>query len=119
MTFFRRAERVTFRPAAPSRAAPDAIGSFLAEVFADLDARPRPLDLELDFSQAPGSRSLDLKDGEVVLRSPGVAFAVLLRRRWLAEHPVPLPLRRRTRLRLVPTDGNRIRVRRPAFLFPL
>lgn len=88
-----------------------------AEVFAVLDLSPRPLFLTLDARNASGAAvSIDLADGEPVFRIDGRRSAKAnFRRRWLAEHPVPLDLRDgRCQLVLEPTTGNRVRVRLPA-----
>ena len=92
----------------------DGVRACFASVFASLDERPRPLALLIE----PVGRdtAVDLAaDGALVFRIAGRrAVKVDFRGRYLAEHEVPLALSRRrpTRLVLLPTSGNRVKVRR-------
>ena len=100
---------------------PAELKAYMAQVFASLDERPRALDLEIDAANERGaSVSIDLSEGEPVFCVEGHrAVRADFRGRWLAEHPVPLVLRRgRCRLVLEPTSGNRVRVRLPRIRFP-
>ncbi len=95
---------------------PGEFKSCMAEVFASLDENPRRLLLFIDAGNEKGAEvSIDLTDGEPVFRVEGRRSAhASFRGRWLAEHPVPLVLRKgRVRLVLEPTTGNRVRVRFP------
>lgn len=90
---------------------PAKLRDFFAEVFASMDERPRPLLLTID---APDAYAIDLEDGEPVFYVGGQSERACFRRRWLAEHPVPLKAHgRRRALVLEPTTGNRVRVRLP------
>ena len=104
---------------------PAELKAYMAQVFASLDERPRALLLDIDVANERGaSVSIDLVDGEPVFIVDGhKGVKANFRRRWLAEHPVPLVLRRgRCRLVLEPTTRNRVRVRLPTIaeiIFPL
>ena len=109
---------VTIDPADPD---PSAIAGYLAEIACRMDERPEPMRVTFN---APEGVELDLDDdGLLVVRSAGYApKRVDLRRRWIADHPVPLKLserpflrffRRRARLDLIPTTANRFHARRP------
>ena len=98
---------------------PAAIAGYLAEVACRMDERPEPMLVTFD---SPEGVSVDLeRDGRLVVRVDGRRPKHLdLRRRWIADHPVPLSLsarpffhffRRRLRLVFTPTSGNRFRVR--------
>ena len=69
-------------------------------------------------SAGDGGAAISLVDGEPVfiIDGKGVANADF-HKRWIAEHPVPLVLRRggATRLIMEPTVGNRVKVRRARF----
>ena len=109
------AERVTVRldPADP---APGELKRCFAAIFAELDARPRPLRVRVETANAKGAvASVDLDSkGCVVFGVTGRRHAVAdFRRRWLADHPVPLVLGPApVTLAFDPVSGNRVRVRR-------
>jgi len=104
----------------PERVTAEGLKGFFADVLVTLDAHPRQVDVRVSLSDGPDA-VIDLADGNPVfgvLTGGGHAAAEVLaasdfRRRWLAEHPVPLVLRaaRTTRLRFIPTDANRLKVR--------
>ncbi len=100
----------------PYDPAPEALRRYIAEVFASLDERPRILFMTLDARNALGARVfIDLREGEPVACVDGYGeTAMPLRRRWIAEHPVPLAVPGGGKLRLIltPTDANRVRVRK-------
>ena len=108
-----RAERATVRidPCDPS---PEFLRDCFAAIFASLDERPRPLAVDVYVEcESLAEAAITLVDGNPVfiIDGRGVTCADF-RRRWLAEHPVPLVLKRRgaTRLMMTPTSGNRIKV---------
>ncbi len=86
-----------------------------AAVFASLDERPRRLLVEVYVENEQGAEALmSFVDGNPVFIVEGRGLcAADFRRRWIAEHPVPLVFRRKgpTRLILVPVDANRVKVR--------
>ena len=101
---------------------PRDVARYLAEIAARLDERPERMRIVFD---APPGVELDLEDdGRLVVRAPGYrAHRFDLRRRWIADHPVPLALSPRPLLSLRflrllrpltlfvdPVDGNRFRV---------
>jgi hypothetical protein len=111
---WRRAERATIRidPCDPS---PEFLRRCFAEVFASLDANPRLLIVDVYAEcESLSEVVVTMVDGNPVfiIDGNGVTCADF-RRRWLAEHPVPLVFRRRgvTRLLMSPTSGNRVKVR--------
>ena len=79
-----------------------------AAVFVEMDANPRPCALKLEGVEG---LSVDLVDGEPVFRAGADSAKACFRKRWLAEHPFPLALRSGMKLKLVPTSGNRVKVR--------
>ncbi len=79
-----------------------------AAVFAEMDANPRPLKLTLTGVEG---FTIDLVDGEPVFLTADERAEACFRRRWLAEHEVPLRLRSGMKLKLLPTSGNRVKVR--------
>lgn len=90
---------------------PEDYRAFFASVLADLDARPRRTGVWF----AAEDLTIDFADGNPVFAMRGQTPARAdYRRRWLPEHPVPLVLsgRRPHAFRLVPTSGNRVKVRR-------
>ena len=109
------AERVTVRldPADP---APGELRRCFAAILSELDARPRPLRVRVETANAEGAAaSLDFDaEGRVVFGVTGRKNAVAdFRRRWLADHPVPLALGPRpVTLLFEPVSGNRVRIRR-------
>ena len=95
-----------------STGTPRAFREFFAEVFARLDAVPKRSVMKL----LKGGVTVDLVDGEPCFVAPdGSRAQAKFRRRWLAEHSVPLALRAGDRLTFVPTAGNRVKVRRSTF----
>ena len=101
---------------------PRDVARYLAEIAARLDERPERMRIVFD---APPGVELDLEDdGRLVVRAPGHrVYRFDLRRRWIADHPVPLALSPRPPLSLRflrplrpltlfvdPVDGNRFRV---------
>lgn len=106
-------ECATFRPYS-SRATPRGVSEFFAEVFRQLDERPRPVEVTLDFSEADLREPIvvDFEAGEPVFRQKGRNAAhARLGGRWLAECDVPLALSlRQSRFLLTPAGGNRVRV---------
>ncbi|MBP5285862.1 MAG: hypothetical protein ILO34_07140 [Kiritimatiellae bacterium] len=87
-----------------------ALAEFLSGVFASMAERPRAIAATVDLRGA-GELSLDLKDGEIeVSGADGERARRDFRRRWLAEHPVPLKLGGRTELKMEPAGGGRTRV---------
>lgn len=107
----------------PGNPTPGTFAEGLAAVFASLDERPRPVLLALVARNSAGrALHLDFIDGEPVFSFEGAGAArARLRRRYIAEHPVPLAaeasgfFRSVLFLRLSPTTGNRVRVSRPSF----
>lgn len=101
--------RVTVDPDDPR---PEAIGEYLVEIARRLDERPERMRIVFDGRNARG-RSIRLdQDGDGALR----VFVdgcrprrVDLRRRWIADHPVPLDLKRAV-VYVEPVDANRFRV---------
>ena len=102
---------------------PGDVARYLAEIAARLDANPERMRIVVD---APEGMSLDIEpDGRMAVRMPGRRTCRFdLRRRWIADHPVPLPLghgapsrlagmfrrRRHPVFYVDPVDGNRFRV---------
>lgn len=79
-----------------------------AAVFVEMDAHPRLLKLTLE---GVDGMTLDLVDGEPVFSDGATTAKASFRKRWLAEHEVPLALKSGLKLKLVPTSGNRVKVR--------
>lgn len=111
----RRAERATVRidPCDPS---PDFLRDCFAAVFASLDERPRRLLVDVYAENEAGAEVLmSFVDGNPVFIIEGRGLSAAdFRRRWIAEHPVPLVFRTEgpTRLVMTPVDANRVKVRR-------
>lgn len=110
------ASRATVRldPAAPSAAF---FRACFAGILSSLDAHPRRLLVAVHAANAAGAAvRIDFADGNPVFRVGEETAPADFRRRWLPEHPVPLAfdLRRPVRLLFVPTDGNRVKVKRLA-----
>ena len=110
----RNAERATIRidPCDPS---PEFLRDCFAAVFASLDERPRVLAVDVYAEcESLSEAAITIVDGNPVfiIDGRGVTCADF-RRRWLPEHPVPLVLKRRgpTRLLMIPTPVNRLKVR--------
>ena len=114
-------ERVLVR-VDPEDPSPSDIAGYLAEIARSLDENPRPLRVIFDGRNVqrrairldidPDRRLRVFVDG----RRPQ---ALDLRGRWIADHPVPLDLRR-TVLYVKPVDANRFRVAcRPPFRIPV
>ena len=81
--------------------------AFFAEVFAALDATSRIVKVKVSGE----GLQIDLVDGEPVFSVGGGLAKACFRRRWLAEHPVPVKLGRTSVFTFVPTSGNRVKVR--------
>ncbi|MBQ7234302.1 MAG: hypothetical protein IJS36_02725 [Kiritimatiellae bacterium] len=116
--FRRRAERATIRidPGDPS---PEFLRKCFAAVFASLDERPRRLLVDVHVKNESGAAALmSFVDGNPVfiVEERGISAADY-RRRWIAEHPVPLEFRASepTWLVMEPVDANRVKVRRARF----
>ena len=87
---------------------PDEYRAFFAEVFAALDANPKAMKVKV-FGEG---LTIDMKDGNPTFTTPdGATAAADFRRRWLAEHPVPVTLGKTSVFAFVPTSGNRVKVR--------
>ena len=97
-----------------------ALAGYFAEVFAELDARPRTMLVYVHAANEAGAEvRVEIEKGEPVFRVEGSRAAhAHYRGRWLAEHPSPLVFSRRaaTKLLLTPTSGNRVKVRRANLL---
>ena len=78
-----------------------------AAVLVDLDANPREVSFEV---RAPGA-VLGYERGEPVFSVGEESVRASFRGRWLAEHDVPLTLGPKNVFRLLPTSGNRVKVR--------
>jgi hypothetical protein len=110
-----RAERATIRidPCDPS---PEFLRNCFAAVFASLDERPRRLLVNVYVENERGAEvAMSFVEGNPVfiVEDRGLS-AANFRRRWIAEHAVPLVFRRKgpTKLLLIPADANRVKVRR-------
>ena len=99
--------RITIDPDDPQ---PKDIADYFAAVARRLDERPEPMRIVIT---APKGVALDMDaSGRLLLRVSGRRPAPLdIRRRWIADHPVPLDLSGRTTLIVRPVDANRFRVR--------
>lgn len=97
----------------------EALRGYMAEVFAALDERPRKLLLTIDVRNDAGKRfTVDYQAGEPVFKAEGQKDAkASFRGRYLCEHRVPLdlPVAGKARFVLVPTGGNRVKVRQANF----
>ena len=93
---------------------PRELMGYFAELFREMDARPREMLVTVWTKNDRGARfTIDLEAGEPVFRREGMNAAhAAFRGRYLAEHPVPytLPLHRAARFILRPASGNRVRV---------
>lgn len=92
---------------------PEALAGYLAEIARRLDERPERMRLVFDGrTRERRALALDLlPDGALRVSVEGRRpKRVDLRGRWIADHPVPLSLRR-ARLYVEPVDANRFRVR--------
>ncbi len=81
--------------------------AFFAEVFAALDATPRLMKIKV-FAEG---LTIDLVEGNPVFKTAGGSAKADFRLRWLAEHPVPITLGKKSVFTFVPTTGNRVKVR--------
>ena len=86
---------------------PEEYRAFFAEVFAALDATPRTMKVKV-FGNG---LAIDLVDGNPVFKTTNGSVKADFRRRWLAEHPVPLTIGKKSVFTFVPTTGNRVKVR--------
>lgn len=95
---------------------PGELKGYFAEVFSDLEARPRSLMVDVDVHNDRGAlASISFEDGEPVFRFEGRRdVRADFHGCWLAEHPVPLGFPEYGRLKLVleSTTGNRVKVRK-------
>ena len=91
------AERVTVRTVRDDPS-PDELKAYFAQLFAAMDERPRRMFVRFDLRNCGGtSFSVDLEGGEPVFRTDdGREAKACFRGRWLADHPVPLRLRKHT-----------------------
>lgn len=95
---------------------PAELRGYFAEVLASLDGNPRELLVSVHTANDRGAAaSIEFSEGEPVFciegRTPAKAE---YRKRWIAEHPVPLKLRPHgTLLVFAAKDGGRVVVRRP------
>jgi hypothetical protein len=92
---------------------PEEYRAFFADVFSEMDARPRKFGMKI---RAEGL-TVDFADGLAEFKvAGGGAVKADFGRRWLAEHPVPLTFGGRTvYLTFEPAGGNRVRVRKASF----
>ena len=86
---------------------PEEYRAFFAEVFAALDATPRKMKIKV-FGEG---LTIDLVDGNPVFKTTNGSAKADFRLRWLAEHPVPIALGKKSVFTFVPTTGNRVKVR--------
>jgi hypothetical protein len=103
----------------PCNPSPEFLRDCFAEILASLDERPRRLRVDVHAgSESRSETVLTMVDGNpaFIIDGNGVTCANF-RRRWIAEHPVPLVFSqdRTTRLVMIPTTGNRVKVRRRMF----
>lgn len=97
----------------PDDPQPADICGYFAEIARRLDARPERMRVVFDGRTREGrALALDLDpDGALRVSVDGRRpRRVDLRGRWIADHPVPLSLKR-ARLYIEPVDANRFRVR--------
>lgn len=99
--------RITIDPDDPQ---PKDVAEYFAAVARRLDEEPQAMRVVV---AAPRGVVLDMDDqGRLLLRVAGRRPAVLdVRRRWIADHPVPLDLAGCTTLMIRPVDANRFRVK--------
>ena len=86
---------------------PEEYRDFFAEVFAAMDAEPKARKARV-FSEG---LEIGLSEGEPVFRTDAGSVRANFRRRWLAEHPVPVRPGRTAVFTFLPTSGNRVKVR--------
>ena len=93
----------------PEDPRPKDIAEYFAAVARRLDEHPEPMRLVVE---APRGVVMDIdREGRLVFKVPGRRPVPLdIRRRWIADHPVPLDLGGRTVLIVKPVDANRFRV---------
>ena len=98
----------------PDDPRPKDVAAYFAAVARRLDERPEPMRLVVE---APHGVSMDMdREGRLVFRVAGRRPEALdIRRRWIAEHAVPLDLGGKVVLRVVPVDANRFRVSETPF----
>ena len=86
------------------------VRSYFAEIFSSLDAAPRVLVVKI-FPPS-GGLIIDFEEGNPIFEVVGRKCAKAdFRRRYIAEHPVPLKLKRKKTLLFTSTTSNRVRVR--------
>ncbi len=86
---------------------PEEYRAFFAELFAALDATPCTMKVKV-FGEG---LTIDLVEGNPVFKTADGSAKADFRLRWLAEHPVPLKLGKKSVFTFVPTTGNRVKVR--------
>jgi len=100
----------------PEDPSPDHFAECLAQVAARLDERPEPMRLVIRGAAKGGLPVImDSADSGAAFRitcGAHRARRLELRRRWIAEHPLPLVVRpgKPTVLYITPVDSNRFRV---------
>ena len=82
------------------------VRDLFAEIFAELDARPRERAM-----RALAAFGVSIDCGEPVFSCSGTRAGARLRGRWIAEHPVPLEVKPGEIVRFEPAGGNRVKVR--------
>lgn len=117
--FWRRSDELATVRIDPYNPSPEFLRDCFAEIFASLDERPRRLRVDVYAGSASRSETvMTMVEGNpvFVIDGNGVMCANF-RRRWLAEHPVPLVFGqdKPTKLVMIPTTGNRVKVRRRVF----
>lgn len=91
-------------------AKPEEIAGYFMELARRLDGYPRKMRLIVE-SSVPVILDFDPKDGNPAVSVGSVRCKFDLRRRWLAEHPVPMEFGEHpVELLIDPIDGNRFRV---------
>ena len=80
-----------------------------AAVFSELDARPRRLRAVVRGAEG---FAIDFDCGEAIIVSPtGERVRAGFRHRYLAEHETPFVLGVKNIFEMIPTTGNRVKVR--------
>ena len=86
---------------------PEEYRAFFAEGFAALAETPRSMMIKV----CADGLTIDLVEGNPVFKTAGGSAKADFRLRWLAEHPVPITLGKKSVFTFVPTTGNRVKVR--------
>ena len=113
-----RTRRLPVSVTASESPTPGEIAGYLAQIAVRLDERPEPM--RIAFDVPPGTVLDCISDGRLSVCIEGHRRKALdLRRRWIADHPMPLSLHRRV-LYVDPVDANRFRVSlRPSWRMPV